>query len=175
MDFTVSPKPLAGTPKTHANAKNRNETFACLRWMSSDNPITHLYLKDWLEEYFRRINEDARSGTVPTQLKFQTVDLTSSLFLAADISGGASPFLGNGTTFIVPINGLTFDYNPDYQHKIDLSMKVCDNTPTIEGGENPCYPTIDTGNPNNVAVTEAVSRFFSFVPTVEQRETTAGC
>ena len=63
--------------------------------------------------------------------------------MAADVTAGASPFfLGNGATFIVPINGLTFDWNPDYQHKIDINLKICDNTPTEES-ENPCYQQKD--------------------------------
>ncbi len=148
IDFSVSPKPLAAQ-KTNQNPANKNETFKCKNWMDRDNPFTHLYLKDWLNEYFKRINEDSADHTVPPQLKFQSVDLTSAIYLAADISGGASPyFLGNGTTFIVPINGLTLDWNPDYQHKIDLNLNVCDNTPRIEEKDahspndpnNPCYP-----------------------------------
>jgi hypothetical protein len=57
------------------------------------------------------------------------VELATTILLIADLSAGAAPsVLGNGTVFIVPINALGVDYNPDYSHKIDLTLNICDGT-----------------------------------------------
>jgi hypothetical protein len=126
----------------------------------SDKPSRSLYLRDWLTNYFETINttpgyqhypktkyptddiaralrDVVRPEAIPSQFKIQSVDLTTSFQIAADLSGGASPtLLGNGTVFIVPVSGIGFDYNPDYMHKIDINLKMCDtaaNTVTKAG------------------------------------------
>jgi hypothetical protein len=134
VSFTVSPKPL--TPETIDPH--------CAPFSVTKTPIFKLYLYDWLESYFNQINYDYQNKPIPNQLKIQSVELSTQIAFVVDISGGATPnVLGNGSTFIVPINGLSFDYNPDYQHKIDLTLKLCDNSalPTKKKEtENPCFP-----------------------------------
>ena len=107
------------------------------------NPLTRLYLEEWLDDYFKSLNSDYLQGNpLPNQLKVQSVELSAQIFLAVDVSGGATPnILGNGSTFIVPINGLSLDYNPDYSHKIDITMNACDNSVITEGKQLPCFPT----------------------------------
>ena len=46
-------------------------------------------MKEWLEHYFERINSDYENKPMPNQLKIQSVELSSALLLAFDISGGA--------------------------------------------------------------------------------------
>jgi len=145
IDFTVSPAALKSQPK------KGTKTYNCVRWSLNNNLATHLFMEDWLNKYFYRINDDYQHKPIPNQLKIQQVELSSAIFLAVDISGGATPALaGGGSTFIVPINGLGLDYNPDYQNKVDMTMKMCDNSPTTftyeKNGKpvyvsvpNPCY------------------------------------
>jgi hypothetical protein len=147
IDFTVSAKPLkANKPSTGGPAYN------CQNFSLHNNPLTHLFLKDWLGTYFERINADYHNKPVPNQLKIQQVELSSAIFLAVDVSAGATPtLLSGGSTFIVPINGLGLDYNPDYQHKIDMTIKMCDNSMTYDyvAGKwqgNPCYKDDKTTN-----------------------------
>jgi hypothetical protein len=65
---------------------------------------------------------------VPDNLKVTSVELKSMIMFAVDVSAGATPsLLGNGSVFILPINGLGVDYNPDYSHQIDLTLNICDN------------------------------------------------
>jgi hypothetical protein len=65
---------------------------------------------------------------VPDNLKVTSIELKSMIMLAADVSAGATPsLLGNGSVFILPINGLGVDYNPDYSHQIDVTLNICDN------------------------------------------------
>jgi hypothetical protein len=147
VDFTVSPKPFAQNVSS-----GHKKPYNCEQWSLGNNPATHLYLKDWLENYFERINWDYQHKPIPNQLKIQSVDLTTQIFLAVDVSGGATPtLLGGGSTFIVPINGLGLDYNPDYQHKIDMNMKMCNNSYAVDAQTkfdrlNPCYAKADTDN-----------------------------
>jgi hypothetical protein len=155
VDFTVSPKPFAQNVSSGSK-----KSYNCEQWSLSNNPATHLYLKDWLESYFEHLNWDYQHKPIPNQLKIQSVDLTTLIFLAVDVSGGATPsLLGGGSTFIVPINGLGLDYNPDYSHKIDMNMKMCNNSYAVDAGTsavdaatakfdqlNPCYAKDDTHN-----------------------------
>jgi hypothetical protein len=146
VDFSASAKPLASLPK---NAEGR--TYNCTHLKLDKNLVSHLFLEDWLTNYFWRINDDYLHRPVPSQYKMSQVELSSGIFLGVDVSGGSTPALtGGGKTFIVPINGLGLDYNPDYSHKIDMVIKVCDNSPTTftyfkdgktvtEDVPNPCY------------------------------------
>lgn len=64
IDFTVSPKPFkSNKPSKDAPAYN------CQDLSLRNNPLTHLYLKDWLNSYFERINWDYNNKPVPSQLK----------------------------------------------------------------------------------------------------------
>jgi hypothetical protein len=159
VNLSVSPAALDIHlfPTSDPNAKK--QTINCLVWENSlaSNPLNRLYLKDWLNNYFETVN----SGTnrpqyantdltdtilnelrslkppepVPSQFKIQSVELSTQIQLAVDISGGATPnVLGDGSVFVLPINGLSLDYNPDYMHKIDITMNLCDNRSST------CYP-----------------------------------
>jgi len=150
INFSVGAKSLASSPKATGDQMT---TVPCAEWKKKANPITSLYLKDWLNNYFETINDDhpdtqykdapntttvtddlLRAGRVavppvPNQFKIQSVEISTAILIAADVSAGASPnFLGNGTVFIFPINSLGLDYNPDYTHKIDITLNVCDNS-----------------------------------------------
>jgi hypothetical protein len=153
VTFSVSPTTLEKTGIPNANcATIYNET-----------PLTRLYLRDWLNNYFETINESFGNPKVayqdlsasdfllhnvlrplvppppvPKQFKIQTVELSTTLVLVADVSAGLNQnVFGNGTTFLVPINGLGVDYNPDYSHKLDITLNICDSTDLTS-----CNPTI---------------------------------
>jgi hypothetical protein len=135
LNFSVSAKALR-QEETAPEDKNANgesqQTVHCQKWKTTDNPVTRLYLKDWLNNYFETINveyvdltktpyedKDLTSALlhrgrplippppVPAQFKMQSVVLSTTILLIGDISGGATPnLLGNGSTFIVPVNGI---------------------------------------------------------------------
>jgi hypothetical protein len=158
ISFSVGAKSLASSPKVTVSDQGSDKvtTVPCAAWKKTKNAITSLYLKDWLNNYFETINgdhypdagykdtpnttsvtdtllRDARTSgiilPVPNQFKIQSVELSTTILLAVDVSSGASPnVLGNGTVFILPVNGLSLDYNPDYSHKIDITLNVCDNS-----------------------------------------------
>jgi hypothetical protein len=144
VDFSVSPKPIM-------------TDHHCEQFSVTKTALFHLYLEEWLDNYFEQINYDYQNKPIPNQLKIQSVELSTQIAFAVDISGGATPnILGNGSTFIVPINGLSLDYSPDYSHKIDLTLKLCDNSAPSDDDqkvkkdkkqqtENPCFT--DPNNP----------------------------
>ena len=148
VSFSVSPNTL---PKNMVQIveddKQKVVALNCKNNLYARNPIESLYLRDWLTNYFDTINGveyDPWSKTptdyitnavrtvwreeqIPEQFKIQSVELSTAILVAADVSGGATPnLLGNGSVFILPINGLSLDYNPDYTHKIDITLTMCD-------------------------------------------------
>jgi hypothetical protein len=163
--FTVSPNPfpsslVSGRDTVTGAAVALKDpvtgapiTLNCAKNWQKDNPLTRLYLRDWLTNYFETINtldkdqifptsdhpsdylartirHVAQPDAIPEQFDIQSVDLSTQIYVGADISGGATPnLLGNGSVFVVPINGLSLDYNPDYTHKIDLTINMCDSLP----------------------------------------------
>lgn len=173
IKFTVSPKDLTA---------DKQELAKCTRWIQTENILTRLYLRDWLNHYFETINNGISQYNpknnptpdladellhaapptnflirpIPSDFKMVSVDLTTQFFIAADISGGATPnLLGNGSVFVLPVNGVSADYNPDYSHKVDIVMNVCNNTPTIDAftgkrNNNPCYASDDQRPPDKV-------------------------
>jgi hypothetical protein len=145
VNFTISPKPL----KTEKKNAATGQTYNCDKFTLFNNPATRLYVKEWLDDYFYRINWDYKHKPIPNQLKIQSVELSSAIYLAVDISGGATPnVLGNGSTFILPVNGLSLDYSPDYSHKIDLTLNVCDNSTNYDDPRPmPCFSTTNTDLP----------------------------
>jgi hypothetical protein len=167
IDFTVSPNPLPSTRKINVVDPTTNKvteiTYNCANNAYANNPLASLYLRDWLTNYFETINttpgyqhypetkyptdevarairDIVRPEAIPAQFKIQSVDLTTSFQVAVDLSAGASPtLLGNGTVFIVPVSGVGFDYNPDYIHKIDINLKMCDTAANTDTKKNERY------------------------------------
>jgi hypothetical protein len=156
IDFSVSARPLVSSDKVPMPSaeKTTAKTAKCVDWEKTDNFLASLYLKDWLNNYFetisfddnntpyhdatapsetdkllRTIRTDIHPASLPDQFKLTSVELTTTILLAVDLSAGATPnVLGNGSIFIVPVNGLSLDYNPDYSHKIDITLTMCDNS-----------------------------------------------
>ena len=150
INFTISPSALVTELAIDPSSKEV-KTINCIAWEKAETPLSRLYLKDWLDNYFATINYGQSNYLyqtiggpadqvlttaraiwpplkVPTQMKIATVELSTAIQLLVDVSGGASPnVLGNGTAFIVPVNGLNFDYSPDFTHTIDLTIKICTN------------------------------------------------
>jgi hypothetical protein len=164
INFSVSPKALRNDPtvkKVTNLATGKQIEPNCAKTTQANNPIESLYLRDWLTNYFETINfttkkqwdnpagnnnltdnflrtvrHVASPDAIPKQFKIQSVELSTTILLAADVSGGATPhILGNGSVFILPVNGLSFDYSPDYSHKIDITLNMCDNLDTT----NSCH------------------------------------
>ncbi len=149
--------PVTGAPITLNCAKN---------WRK-DDPFTRLYLRDWLTNYFETINTLDKDqvfppsnqlsdnlarvirrvdqpDAIPEQFDIQSAELSTQIYIAADISGGATPnLLGNGSVFLLPVNGLSLDYNPDYAHKVDLTINMCDSLPpdSVCNDNRPKSPT----------------------------------
>jgi hypothetical protein len=157
IDFSVS-------PTAYSSSKIRPKPCPLVL---QTGPLK-LYLKEWLNNYFATINypteaepksQDIGDSTadlirhktkrdqLPEQLKIQSVILSTTLLVAADISGGASPnILGSGSVFVLPINGLTLDYNPDYSHKLEMTFTMCDAL-VDEWGCKPPVGKDETGHP----------------------------
>jgi hypothetical protein len=161
VSFSVSPNPLPSSTQVIDNSNrvvqildpvtNKPMSWNCQQNYRVDNPITKLFLRDWLTSYFETINtldknqpfpppltltdtiargirQIAYPDAIPEQFKVQSVELSTQFFIGVDVSGGATPnLLGNGSVFIVPINGLSLDYNPDYSHKVDITLNMCDS------------------------------------------------
>lgn len=130
---------------------NKPMSWNCQQNWRVDNPVVKLFLRDWLTSYFETINtldknqvfppathltdniarairQVAYPDAIPEQFKIQSVDLTTQFAIAVDVSGGATPnLLGNGSIFILPINGLSLDYSPDYSNKVDITLNMCDS------------------------------------------------
>jgi hypothetical protein len=163
VSFTVSPDPLPSSfttlfdPITGKNVlltdpvTGKPISWNCKQNWRADNPLTSLFLRDWLTSYFENINTLDKNQTfppathvtdniartirqvaypdaIPEQFKVQSVDLSTQFKIAIDVSGGATPnLLGNGSVFILPINGLSLDYSPDYLNKVDITLNMCDS------------------------------------------------
>ena len=159
FNFTVSPSPLNPNKNTLAKLPSNCDKFSLV-----NNAAEKLYMKEWLEHYFERINSDYENKPMPNQLKIQSVELSSALLLAFDISGGATPnLLGNGSTFVLPINGLSLDYNPDYTHKIDLTLGVCDNSRTIDSPKMPCFASKDSNTQLSRSLLDKQCSIYSYL------------
>ena len=130
--FTVSPKPVDEPKRRRAfsNASPEAEKRTnCSEWKKRANPASALYLKEWLRNYFATVNRNDDLSRFDEPYKMQSIQMTTAIVIGVDISGGATPrVLGNGNVFIVPVHGLTLDFNPSYTHKIDITMTVCDNS-----------------------------------------------
>lgn len=148
IKFTVAAN-LLDSAKHNVATETVTNSFICTKDRPTANPATSLYLRDWLDNYFQTINiglgpyksrgndiSDAalniarhlvQPPDIPPQFRIQSVELSTQLLVAADVSAGATPqILGNGSVFLIPINGLGVDYNPDYSDKIDLTIPICD-------------------------------------------------
>jgi hypothetical protein len=135
ITFSVSPKPLPDDPRIR-KSKGIDRTYHCFS-LDTESPLNSLYLREWLNSFFERINADSQlpqnkdgaQSSPPRQFKMQSVELSTQFIIAADIGAGLTPsVLGDGTAFIVPITGLTAGYSPDYAHKIGITLNVCDQT-----------------------------------------------
>jgi hypothetical protein len=170
MTFTVSPKP------TERNSKGKAAN--CFDAALDDTFLQKLYLEEWLTNYFDTINAnlDDRSAapgeqkpqvaapgqpkTIPDQFNIQSVALSTSIVLAVDISGGAAPSaLGNGSVFVLPINGLSLDYNPDFSHRIDITLNICDT----RLASSACNPDV-TGTPPSPLLWEQCALYARLSP-----------
>jgi hypothetical protein len=128
-------------------------TSICPDWAL--HPDRELFLKTWLLNYFDKINfaalpptagsntpcqaNTARFNVVqleslsippcfPDGTQFQNVDLKTQFVIALDVSAGVTPAFFGGTVFLIPVSGVSGDFNPDYQHSIDVKMAICDST-----------------------------------------------
>lgn len=129
---------------------NKPVTLNCSQNLRANNPVVSLYLRDYLTNYFETINtlnkdqpflpspyptdnvaralRQVAYPDAPEQFKIQSIELSTQFLVGVDVSGGATPnLLGNGSVFIVPINGLSLDYNPDYSDKIDITLNMSDS------------------------------------------------
>jgi hypothetical protein len=170
VSFTVSPalKTKEGTePELIDPVTGKAITLNCKESWRANNPLQRLYLRDWLTSYFETINtldtnqqfpdsdhlsDNLARGIrrvvaptpIPEQFDIQSVELSTQITIAADVSAGVTPNLfGNGSTFILPVSGTGLDYNPDYIHKVDFTINMCDsldqNSPCNE--KNKTTPT----------------------------------
>jgi hypothetical protein len=154
VDHTVSGIIPSANDETDsiADAIDNVPPTHCPEWAT--HPDHKLFLKNWLTNFFDKINgvtEKAEAGyqpplcdvgdprksfspnlgtpCIPNGTSFTQVDLATSFQIAADLSGGLAPsLLGDGKVFLIPVSGLTGDLNFDYSHEIDITLKLCDNT-----------------------------------------------
>jgi hypothetical protein len=76
VSYTVSPKPFSNDKIAKENPKS--PTRNCDRFSVKYNPLTRLYLEEWLANYFKSINSDyLEKKPLPNQLKIQSMELSS--------------------------------------------------------------------------------------------------
>ena len=142
--FAVSPKPLSAQKLTKANLNDPSDfpqTVNCRSYRDRANPATALYLKQWLKNYFYTVNYKEKAEE-PEQFKMQSINLTTAILIGVDLSAGATPrVLGNGNVFILPVHGMNLGFSPSYSHKIDMTLRVCDNSFEKHSKFRPCLDT----------------------------------
>lgn len=63
----------------------------------------------------------------PQNTKMESVDLKTQFTIAAEISAGVTPaLLGEGSIFLLPVNGVGADFNPDYADTIEVALQICE-------------------------------------------------
>jgi hypothetical protein len=128
----------------------------CPEW--ARHPDKKLFIASWMKHYFEKINAppncadnalltfaDGGQTCITGNQSYQTVTLSTGFQIAFDVSGGLSPFAGGG--FIIPVSAVNFDFNPDFQHKLDIQLTVCGPL------EKNCEPTQKKlGSPSEIRV-----------------------
>jgi hypothetical protein len=94
------------------------------------NPLEKLYLADWLEAFFTKTENE--NDNYENNLKYvclSKITLKTSFTIALDVSAGANPFFG--AAYLLPVNGVTLDFNPDLVHSLQivLALKNSSNSP----------------------------------------------
>jgi hypothetical protein len=89
----------------------------CSNW--NKGLVTPLFLKNWLEKFFQRLEENVNETSAACMSK---LTLQTQFMLLVDVSGGTNPIFG--TSFIVPISGINVDYNPTFTHSLTIALAL---------------------------------------------------
>jgi hypothetical protein len=113
VGFTVSPNAFPSNKVETDPVTGAPITLNCKENWRANNPAQRLYLRDWLTNYFETINtldkdqkfppssvatdnvarairRVAYPQAIPEQFDIQSVELSTQIYIAADISGGVT-------------------------------------------------------------------------------------
>jgi hypothetical protein len=81
--------------------------------------LVRFYLKEWLERFFENLYNEPQSAGAACMTK---ITLKTVFQVAVDVSGGLTPLLA--TTFVIPVSGYNFDYNPIFTHSLNIVFAI---------------------------------------------------
>jgi hypothetical protein len=105
--------------------------------------LASLSLQGWLDRFFDHIGRNPANwdaGRDPQAWKsvcLSRITLSTQIVLVLDVSAGVNPLVA--TTFVVPVSGETFDYNPSATQSLTivLSLLTDPNNPTCKQAPQP--------------------------------------
>jgi hypothetical protein len=80
--------------------------------------LKSLSLGSWLDRFFDRLRRDRFNWKNACLSK---ITLNTQIVLLLDISAGVNPLIA--TTFILPVSGETFDYNPSATQSLQIVLQ----------------------------------------------------
>jgi hypothetical protein len=85
--------------------------------------LMSLSLNSWLDRFFENLaREQAAMGTNTESVCMSKITLNTQIVFVFDISAGVNPFLG--TTFILPVSGETFEFNPSATQSLQIVLSL---------------------------------------------------
>ncbi len=123
------PKDISDPQFTHCNDHEFGTKYDLMR---------HLFLKQWLTNYFEAMRRDMSKTDDKGRLQFRSASLTqvklSTQFqIGVDVAFGTNPFFPHPFV-IIPFSGLNLDFSPSASHKLDITLPMCN-----PAGNSGCY------------------------------------
>jgi hypothetical protein len=87
------------------------ETIPC----EPQTSVFRFYLKEWLFRFFDNLRTQEGNTGAACMTK---VTLKTAFQIVVDVNGGLTPLFP--ATFILPVNGYNFDYNPAFTHSLNI-------------------------------------------------------
>jgi hypothetical protein len=124
-----APKDISDPQFTHCNDHEFGTKYDLMR---------HLFLKQWLTNYFEAMRRDMSKTDDKGRLQFRSASLTqvklSTQFqIGVDVAFGTNPFFPHPFV-IIPFSGLNLDFSPSASHKLDITLPMCN-----PAGNSGCY------------------------------------
>ncbi len=81
--------------------------------------LAPLSLGSWLDRFFQHIGRDPHNWQ---SVCLSKITLSTQIVLLLDVSAGVNPFIAS--TFILPVSGETFDYNPSATQSLQIVLSL---------------------------------------------------
>ncbi len=122
-------------PQTIENVTIKAVTIRGLKWVKGcDDPtrklLASLSLKSFLDRFFDKIIQNQFNLETACMSK---ITLSTQVVFLLDVSAGVNPLIA--TTFILPVSGETFDYNPSVTQNLNIVLAL---NPTIQHNSALC-------------------------------------